>query len=134
MQCQVQAASEKQMLERMREQRGAAEIAEACACLEPIKDFLVEWFKRRFLSDWSWQQHFAAAQTPQYISEEDAILILQSLVAASARSSQFLDSVMLAFDPAARRGVNSPVVDPAAAATPIQSMEQGPTTPITRDT
>ena len=71
-----------------------------------------------------------AAQTPQYISEEDAGL----MVAVSARSGQFLDSVMLAFDPAARRGVNSPVVDPAAAAIPIQSMEQEPTTPITRDT
>ena len=103
--------------------------------LEPIKDSLVEWFKHRFLSDWIWQQHFAAAQTPQYTSEEDAGLILQSLVAVSARSSQFLDSVMPAFDLAARRGVNSPVVDPAAAAaTPIQSMEQEPTTPITRDT
>ena len=98
--------------------------------LEPIKDFLVEWFKHRFLSDWSWQQHVLAVQTPQNISEEDAGLILHSLVAVSAKSSQFLDSFMLA----ARRGVNSPVVDPAAAATPIQSMEQEPTTPITRDT
>ena len=41
---------------------------------------------------------------------------------------------MLAFDPAARRGVNCPVVDPAAAATPIQPMGQEPTTPIKRDT
>ena len=103
--------------------------------LEPIKDVLVEWFKHRFLSDWSWRQHFAAAQTLQYTSEEDAGLLLQSLVAVSARSCQFLDSVMPAFDLAARRGVNSPVVDPAAAAaTPIQSMEQEPTTPINRDT
>ena len=92
--------------------------------LEPIKDFLVEWLMHRFLSDLSWQQHFAAAQTPQYTLEEDAGLLLQSLVTMSARSSQFLDSVMPAFDLAARRGVNSPVVDPAAAATPIQSVEE----------
>ena len=87
MQCQVPAESEKQMLERMCEQRGAIQVAEACACLEPIKDFLVEWFKRRFLSDWSWQQHFAAAHTPQNPSEEDAGLVLQSMAAASERAS-----------------------------------------------
>ena len=118
----------------MCQQSGAAHIAEACACLDPIKDTLVEWFKHRFRSDWSWQQHFAAAQTQQYTSEEDAGLILQSLAAASARSSQFQDGAMLAFDPAVRRGVNSQVVEVAAGATPIQSMEQEPTTPITRDT
>ena len=134
MQCEVQAESEKSLLEPMCQQRGAAQVAEAYACLEPIKDFLVEWFKHRFLSDWSWQQHFAAAHTPQDTSEDDAGLILQSLAAATKRSSQVLDGVMLAFDPAARRGVNSPVVDPAAAATPIQPMGQEPTTPIKRDT
>ena len=94
--------------------------------LEPIKDCLVEWFKHRFLSDRSWQQHFAAAQTPHYTSEEDAGLILQSLVAVGARSSQFLDRVTPAFDLAARRGVNSPVVDPAAAATPIHQWSRNP--------
>ena len=96
------------------------------------------WIQSR-ISWWSvssigWQQHFTAAQTPQYTSEEDAGLILQSLAAASERSSQFLDGVMPAFDPAARHGVHSPLVDPAVAATPIQSMEEEPTTPINRDT
>ena len=109
-------------------------LQKACACLDPIVDILVEWFKHRFRSDWRLQQHFAAAQTQQYTSEEDAGLILQSLAAASERSSQFLDGVMPAIDPAARHGVHSPLVDPAVAATPIQSMEEEPTTPINRDT
>ena len=39
MQCKVQAESEKPMLGRMCQQRGAVQVAEACACLEPIKDF-----------------------------------------------------------------------------------------------
>ena len=45
----------------------------------------MECLKRRFLSDWSWQQHFAAAHTPQNRSEKDAGLILQSMAAASER-------------------------------------------------
>ena len=113
----------------MCQQSGAAHIAEACACLDPIKDFLVECFKH-----WLATAFHGSSDTQQYTSEEDAGLIPQSLAAASERSSQFLDGVMLASDLAARRGVHSPVVDPAAAATPIQSMEQEPTTPITGDT
>ena len=80
---------EKPMLKRMCQQRGAAQVAEACSCLEPIKDFKVECFKRRFLSHWSWQQHFAAAHTPQNTSEEHAGLILQSMVAASETVARF---------------------------------------------
>ena len=46
------------------------------------------------------------------------------------KSSQVLDGAVPASDPDARRGVNSPVADPAATATPTQSMEQEHTTPI----
>ena len=39
-QYEVQAESEKQMLERMCQQKGAAQVAEACACLGAIQGFL----------------------------------------------------------------------------------------------